>query len=227
MICNSPDAAAAAIAHAHACRAAIEAGQPRPAYTGPYILSDIDFTGADLRGANFTGVNFVCARLAGTDLTGADLRGALLGGALLGGAWLTDTRLLGADLRGANLRGARLAGTDLRSADLRGAYLDGADFTGARLAGVRLTGASLIGARGIVLVGPIGADGLTLRAHRGPENKIYIDVGEFEFDYGDVDTFRAELDRLYPARASGRRANHRLALLAALALAEAALFDRD
>jgi len=222
MICNSPSALPAAIAHAAACRDAIEAGQPRPAYAGPYILSNIDLRGADLRGADLRGVNFVSSRLAGADLTGADLRGANLHEARL-----TDTRLLGADLRGASLYRARLAGTDLRDADLRGANVDYADFTGSWLAGVRLTGASMIGARGIILVGPIGADGLTLRAHRGPGGRIYIDPSEFGFDYGDTDTFRGELDRHYPARAGGPRANHRLALLAALALAEAALFDRD
>ena len=220
MICNSPSALPAAIAHAATCRAAIEAGQPRPAYTGPYILSNIDLRGADLRGANLRGVNFISARLAGADLTGADLRGAHIGEARL-----TDTRLLGADLRYADLHGVRLAGADLRGADLRRANLDGADFTGSRLALARLTGASMIDARGILLVGPIGADGLTLRAHRGPGGRIYIDAGEFAS--GDTDTFREELDRHYPARASGPLATHRRALLAALALAEAALFDRD
>ena len=80
-------------AHAAACRDALAAGLPRPAWTGGSLWG-ADLSDTDLRDADLSTAVIRWADLRGADLRGADLRGA--------GLW-------GADLRGADLQGAVVA----------------------------------------------------------------------------------------------------------------------
>jgi len=59
----------AAEAHAAACRAALDAGEPRPAYTGP-SLRGADLYGADLRGADLRGADLYGATIAEGTIAG-------------------------------------------------------------------------------------------------------------------------------------------------------------
>jgi hypothetical protein len=135
----------AVIAHAAACREAIAAGKPRPAYNGP-SLAGANLAGANLAGANLAGANLAGANLAGANLAGANLYGAYLAGAYLARANLYGAYLAGANLAGAYLAGAYLAGAYLAGANLAGAYLARADLARADLYGAYLDGANLDGA---------------------------------------------------------------------------------
>jgi len=85
------------VAHAAACRRAVDRGEVRPEWTGESL------SGADLR--------LTC-------LCRANLRGADLSDAALNDADLRSTKLAGADLRGADLRYADLADADLSGATM-------------------------------------------------------------------------------------------------------------
>ena len=107
---------------------------------------------------------------------GANLRGANLDGANLGGANLRGANLDGANLGGANLRGANLRGANLRGANLRGACLGG--------------GEKLIGERPVFVIGPIGSRCDYFAAYL-TDKGIRLRAGCF---FGDIDTFRSELE---------------------------------
>ncbi|MDX1918162.1 MAG: pentapeptide repeat-containing protein [Candidatus Caenarcaniphilales bacterium] len=119
----------------------------------PFILEELDFTGAicidelffgaDLsrivgRGINFRGSVLSEARLENAKISFTDLTGARLDEAKLSGAYLNESILQNAYLKGADLQRSYLIGADLRQAYLGEAEIDGAILRQANLMGANL-----------------------------------------------------------------------------------------
>ena len=125
------------LAHAEACRKALDKGQPRP-FPAVRDLSRSCLSGSNLSGIDLSGCDLRCADLSGSDLSYSDLSRSDLSRSNLNGS-----NLLGSDLRDCNLSGSDLSGCDLRDSDLRGTILVGCDLHDCDLRGSDLRDSDL------------------------------------------------------------------------------------